>query len=236
MTACFVAVADDVFGLGRLAPGQAPLETGRETRPAPAAQARGRDLGQDGFGGHFAQGLGQGLVAVGGDILLDLLGIDAAAVAKDDEPLALEEIDVRHPGHGRPSGLGDVHMLGHRTALEQVLLDEVGDVGRGQPLIEDVVRLDEDDGALLAEAVAAGGHDEHLVGQTPPGDLLPEGLFELEGAAGDAAGPGADEDVGPVPLHGVPSSVPSFFGEAAGLPRHGRDPRTPSALASLIWP
>ena len=45
-------------------------------------------------GAHLCQGLGQAEVAVPGDVFVDALGVDASAIAQDDEPLVLEELDV----------------------------------------------------------------------------------------------------------------------------------------------
>ena len=105
----------------------------------------------------------------------------------------LEELDVLHLRDGLLLGRRDVHQLLDRAALEQVLLDEQGDVLDLEELVEDAVRLDQDDRAPLAEAVAARGHDLDLVLETPLLDLLLQGLLDLEGAAGDAARAGADQ-------------------------------------------
>jgi len=55
-----------------------------------------------------------------------------------------------------------------------------------------------------------------------PVDLVFEGLLDVEGPAGDAARPGADEEVGQVGGHAAP-----FFLTSAS---------TASTLASVIWP
>ena len=66
--------------------------------PAPPRPRRPEavDLGDDLLGRHLRQGLAHRLVAVEGDVFLDLFRIDPAAVAEDDEPLVLEELDVLH--------------------------------------------------------------------------------------------------------------------------------------------
>ena len=48
--------------------------------------------------------LGQGLVAVAGDVVLDLLRVDHAAVAQHDLLLPLEEVHVGGVGHGAAVG------------------------------------------------------------------------------------------------------------------------------------
>jgi len=165
----------------------------REAGAAPAAEAGEKDLVDDRRRGHLRQGLGHGLVAVEGDVFLDLLGVDPAAVAQDDQPLVLEELDVLHLRDRLLLGRRDVHQLLDRTALEEVLLDEVRDIFHCKELVEDAVRLDHDDRPPLAEAVAARGHDLDLVLELPLFDLVLEGRLDLEGPAGDAARAGTDQ-------------------------------------------
>ena len=45
------------------------------------------------FAGHFGEHLGQGLVAVKGDVLVDIFGVDDAAVPQGDALLLLVEAD-----------------------------------------------------------------------------------------------------------------------------------------------
>ena len=67
------------------------------------------------------------------------------------------------------------------SSVDQRLLDDLGHVPDLHPLVEDALRLDDHHRAALAEAVAAGGQDVHLVGQATLCQLLAEGI-------GDAAG------------------------------------------------
>ena len=78
-------------------------------------------------------------------------------------------------------------------AMEEVLLDEVRHILHLEQLVEDAVRLDQDDRPPLAEAVAPRGHDLDLVLEVPLLDLRLQGLLDLERSAGDAAGAGADQ-------------------------------------------
>ncbi len=188
-----VAVADEVFRRSLFLGAGGPLLPRGEAGASAAAEAGEEDLVDDGRGRHLGQGLGQGLVAVEGDVLLDLLRVDPAAVAQDDEPLVLEELDVLHLRDGLLFRRRDVHQLLDGTALEEVLLDEMGDVFDLEELVEDAVRLDQDDRTALAEAVAARGHDLDLVLEAFLLDLLLEGLLDLERSAGDAARAGADQ-------------------------------------------
>ena len=193
-----VAVADEIFRQTRLAPAEGPFPPGGKAGAAASPEARVGDLGDDFVRRHAGQGLAQGLVAVVGDRLLDFLRIDPAAVAEDDEPLMLEEIDVRHPGNRGPFRGRDIHEFSNRPAFDQVLLDEFGDVPDPEPLIEDALRLDHDDRTPLAESVASRGHDEDFIPEPAPGDFLFQRCLEREGSAGYASGSGADENVGTI--------------------------------------
>ena len=75
-------------------PGELPLEAGGEAGAAAAAQAVRSTSLDDLLRGHLGQHLGQRLVAVAGDVLLDLERVDDAGVAQDDLDLPVEELDV----------------------------------------------------------------------------------------------------------------------------------------------
>ena len=89
-----VGVADDVL-LVRLGLGEElPLVAGEVAGAAAAAELGGLDLLDDDVGALIDQDLIEGLVAADADVLLDVVGVDEAAVAEDDLLLALEEGDV----------------------------------------------------------------------------------------------------------------------------------------------
>ncbi len=91
----FVGVTDEVlfiaFGILR----RSPFEGGGETGAAAAAEAGDVDLLNDIVLGHAGlQDLLDGFVAVSGDVVVDVLGVDETAVAKSDTGLRLEEVRV----------------------------------------------------------------------------------------------------------------------------------------------
>jgi hypothetical protein len=71
-----------------------PLDPCREPRAAPPAQAGCLDLVDHLLPGRLRHGLRQRLVSVPGDVLLDIRGIDHAAVAQHDLLLLGEEVDL----------------------------------------------------------------------------------------------------------------------------------------------
>ncbi len=166
-------------------------------KPAPPRPRRpeARTSSMTCFGGHLGEHLGEGLVAVAGDVLVDVERVDDAGVAQDDLDLAVEERDVVHLRLG-PVGAGRVtHEALDHAALEEVLLDDLGHVVDLDVLVEDAVRVDQRHRALHAGAEAAGLDDVDLAGELARLELGAHRLAHVEGAGGDAAAAGADQEV-----------------------------------------
>ena len=190
----FVGVADHVLLALGLLHGEFPLHAGREARAAAAAKAGLQDLLDDVLGLHLEEHLLHRLVAVARNVVLDLLGVDHAAVAEDDAVLLLVERDVR---------LGDklLRLLRviaetlHDAALDEVLRDDLLDVRILDLHVERALRKDLDDRTLLAEAKAAGRHDLHGLVELLLSELLLEFLGDLVAATRAARRAAADKNV-----------------------------------------
>ena len=139
------------------APGSpsSPLQTMYLTaRAAAAAKAGVGDLLNDLFPAHLEQGFGQRRVAADGEVFLNALGVDVAAVLQHAAGLLLVEGDVLLP-------LVELAVLLVAQALDKLaaqdgLLDDLFHVLGVNLGIEPALRLDAHQGAHLAEAVAAG--------------------------------------------------------------------------------
>ena len=190
----FVGVADHVLLALGLLHGEFPLHAGREARAAAAAKAGLQDLLDDILGLHLEEHLLDRLVAVARNVVIDLLGVDHAAVAEDDAVLLLVERDVR---------LGDqlLRLLRviaetlHDAALDEVLRDDLLDVRILDLHVERALRKDLDDRTLLAEAKAAGRHDLHGLVEILLSELLLEFLGDLVAATRAARRAAADKNV-----------------------------------------
>jgi len=192
----FVGVAQHVLDVAALLLGEPPLHASGKAGAAATAQAAGQHLLDDLFGGHLGDDLGEGLVPVAGDVLADVEGVDDPAVPQHDLDLAVEERDVRHLRLGLV-GTGSVaHEALDDAALEQVLLDDLGDVLDVDVLVEDAVRVDQGHRATHAGAETAGLHDVDLAGQVSLLELGAYGLAHLERPGGDAAAARADQEMG----------------------------------------
>ena len=201
-----VAVAHHIFLRGGLFAGALPLSPRGESAAATAPEAGIRDVLADLLAGHLEKRLFKGGVAPLGDILLDVLGIAAAAVFQHHPVLLFIEWDIRLPGIGHPVQVVD-QAVDDLSAQHGPLQDLVA-VLRGDMDIHDPHGLDMDQRTHLAKAVAAAHlHMEalflirvmlepHVDGKPPPLTLGLDILVDLHGAAGNAAGAGADQHRG----------------------------------------
>ena len=190
-----VGVADDVLLVGLVLGAEAPFHTGGEAGAATAAEAGLGDLVDNLLRGHLGQALGQSLVAATGDALLDVLGIHKAAVAQGDTDLLAIEVHVlRVADVLLVLGVG-VEQLGDFTTLDDVLVDDTLHILGFHLGVEGVVGHDLHDGALLAEAKAAGLDDLDVVLQALLSEDLVEIVDDLEAVAGFASGTAADQNM-----------------------------------------
>ncbi len=190
-----VRVADHVLlSLGLLG-GRLPLDAGGEPGAAAAAEARLLHLGDNLLGRHLEEHLLERLVAVAGDVVLDLLRVDDAAVAEDDAELLLVERDVRL-GVGILRLRGVVAEAADDAALDEMLGDDLLDVLRLHMDVERALRHDLHDRALLAEAEAAGVEHLHLAVEALGLELVPEFGDDLVRAARAARRAAAHENMG----------------------------------------
>ena len=194
-----VAVADDILDRRILA-------AGGEAAAAPAPEAGVDDVPADLLIRHLEQGTLEAGVAALGDVLLDVLGVAGAAVLQHHPVLLLIERNVLLPGIGH--AVQTVHQAVDDLAAQNGLFQDLVAVLGLDVDVHDAHGLDVDQGTHLAEAVAAAHLDVQalfLVGvvleadvhrQIPAFALGPEVFIDLHGAAGDAAGTGADQHRG----------------------------------------
>ena len=186
--------------------GELPLHAGREARAAAAAQARLEHLVDDLLGRHLEEHLLDRLVAVARDVVLDLLGVDHAAVPEDDAVLdhaAVPEDDAVLFLVERDVRLGDelLRLLGivaealDDAPFDEVLCDDLLHVFGLDLDVERALREDLHDRTLLAEAETAGRDDLDLLLEAGGLELVSERLDDLVGAAGAARSSAADQYV-----------------------------------------
>ncbi len=171
-----VGIADDELALCPRSPGQSPLGPGRETGPAPPAQAGVGDRFDDFPGSHRRDGLRKGLVPSPGAILLDGRGGDLAAVAQHDPLLPGEQpLPVHDP------------FLDH-LAPAQVVHDDAVHPFRGHLAVEGPPSAVFDDihqHLAMTQPDAPGLLERHPL--VFGAKQLPEPLLHSESPRGDAA-------------------------------------------------
>lgn len=158
----FVGIADDVFLVGLHLAGDFPFESRRETAAAAAAQSGVHNLADDLLRSHLKY-LAQGGVTVAGDVFVDVLRVDEAAVAQGDADLGFIELHVLGVGDVSARVGGDIEQALHLASLDDVFADDGLGVFRFDRYVEGIVGHRLDDGALFAEAEAAGAYHLHLV-------------------------------------------------------------------------
>ena len=203
-----VRVADHVLGLPGRAAGELPLQAGRETGPAAAAQAGGLHLGQHLGRGHPLEHLAEGRVAVAGDVLADVLRVDHAAVAQRDALLLGVEGDLAVVRDGPVLEGLLVGQALDDASLDQRFLDQVRHVLGLDLAVEDPLGVDHHDRAHGAEPAAAGLDDADLAVQAVARDFALQGGEELPRLGRCTARSLTDHHVGS--RHGLCHTRPPF--------------------------
>ena len=201
-----IAVADHILLLCLLPPGAFPLAARGESAAAPAPETGVGDGLADLLVSHFKQGLFKAGVAALGDILLNILGIAAAAVLQYYPVLALVEGNVLLAGIGH--AIQVVHQPVDDLAAQDSLFDDLVAVLRLNMNVHDAHGFNMDQGAHFAEAVAAAHLDmealllvcvmleAHINSQAPLFALGLDVVVNFQSTAGNAAGTGTNQDRG----------------------------------------
>ncbi|CCX42659.1 putative uncharacterized protein [Clostridium sp. CAG:1024] len=191
-----VGVADDILGVASVVRGKLPLHAGREACAAAAAKAGGFHEVDDLLRRHAREHFAERLIPVHADIFFDVLGIDDAAVAERNAHLGLVESRI---GQRRDlvfcvarGGLV-VHKVIDDATLEQMLLDDLGDILLRDAAVERTLGIHNHDRAECAQAEAARLHDLDLVGKAVCGQLFFQVFADRRAAGRGTAGTAANE-------------------------------------------
>ncbi len=188
------------MGPGELA-ANLPLHTGGEAGAAAALQTGGLDLVNNLLGRHRGQHLCQCCIAVIGNILVNVFGVDDAAVPQGNPNLILIEGSVGKGGC--LAGLVDlaVNKARNGAALEDMLLHNLLNILGGDVAVEHALGIDHNVGTLGAQAETSGLDHPHLFIQV----MCLQLLFKLRDDAGSTcgftAGTGTDKDMGSYKIH-----------------------------------
>ena len=199
-----VTVADHVLHGSLLLPCAVPLAACGETAAAAATEAGVGDELADVLIGHLKESLFKGGVAVLGDVLFDIFGIGSAAVGKHHTVLLLIEGDILLTGIG--NAVQRIHKAVNELAAQDGLFHDLVAVLGLNVDVHPAHGLNVDQGTHFTEAVAAAHLDMEalllvivMLEANIHGDIALFALFlnvliDLQRAAGDTAGTGADEN------------------------------------------
>ena len=158
-----VSITDDVLLVGVVFAGNFPFHASGETAAAASAQPRLLD-DVDGCGGVVVgQHIAKGGVAIAGDVLLNVLGVDETAVAQSYTDLLLVEVHVLGVAHVLFLLGVEIEQAVHLAPFDNVLFNNFCGVGGGNLGVESVVGDYLNDGTFLAEAEAASFYYLYLV-------------------------------------------------------------------------
>ena len=167
-----VGVADDIFLIRLILSREAPLESGRESAAASAAKAGVLDYLDDLVRGVFGQALCESLIAVHGYVFVDIFGVDDAAVAQRDSLLLLIELSLVETLDGVAGHGVVIEQVLDYSALDEVLVNYLGDVLNLYLAVERTLGIDNDYRAQGTQTEAACPNDLDFVCETFLGDLL----------------------------------------------------------------
>ena len=187
----FVGIADDVLGVTLGTGRKAPLQARGKTRAPSTAKTAGLHLIDHLLGLHRFDGLGQGFVALLGQVIFDALRVDAARIAQHNALLLVEEAVVGTSHALGPSyPLLDIFSSNHHL-IEQTINSVGGklhvDLGLGTRT------LDLHQG--LAKAHTHATRDTQIHVQLAGGDALFQAGQGFLGPRGYPAGPQPNHDL-----------------------------------------
>ena len=175
-----VGVAADIFLAGRLRLGKVPLEPCRETSAAAAAQAGRFENFDHIVRRHLGQHPAERLIAVVGDVFVDILRVDNAAVAQRDTHLFFIKVGLVERFDLILGNRLGVQQAFDDAPLEQVLVDNLLDILRLNAGIKRAFRVDDDDRTERAQAETARLDDLDLLCQTCRGKLALKFLDDFD--------------------------------------------------------
>ena len=174
----FVGVADDVFLFAGLVVSGFPFYAGRETGAAASAQAGLFHFLNDRHPVACLQDPGECQIPVFGDVAVDTVDIDQAAVAQRDTDLVVEEgriVDVRDPFFLNAVVEG---VFFDRLSADEMLADDLSGFFRCHLGVVGFIRKDINDRSDRTGAHAAAFDHGYFVLQAVFGDFFQQGVAD----------------------------------------------------------
>ena len=216
-----VRVAADIFlYLAPFPAGKAPLQSGGEACSAPAPQAGVQHDLDHLVRRQFGQALLQCRIAVPGNVLVNVLGVDDAAVAQGNAQLLLVELCLLQAADCAGGLVLVVEQAVHPAALEQMLTDDLRHVLHMDMAVDRALREHCHVGPAGAQPQTAAPHHLDLFTQTGQLQLDLEFLRQLLLPARQqgAVGPPAYHHIAAIHSLHLPLLTAPMVYSASGLP------------------
>ncbi len=172
-----------------------PLTTGRETCATAAAETGVKKDLDDIIRSLLGQHLCKSLVTARSDVLVNVLGIDDTAVAQRHTILLLIEIRLVHRDDAVRGNRLLIEILGYDVTVYKVLGNDLRNVLDRHISVESSLRINDNDRAESAEAMAAGAYDAYVVLESVLLDLVVKCDDDVFAVGGSTAGTAAHKDM-----------------------------------------
>ena len=183
----FVGVAADILDVAFGLLCKLPLKTGRESSAAASAQSGFLDYVNDVITRKFGKALCKSLITVERDILVDVFGIDNAAVAKGDTLLLFVEIYlVERTNLVTFVNAALIEQIPDDAALEKMLVNDALNIIDLYVAVEGSLGVYDYDRTCFAKTEAARVDNAHFLFKTGFSDLFVE-FFDYVPRAGRRA-------------------------------------------------
>ena len=172
-----------------------PLHACGEAAAASSAETGIEDSLDNVLGLHLCKHLAESLITVSAYVLIDVLGIDNAAVSESNTELLLVECSIIKSLYLIACNSLLIEELLDGVAVKEVLLDDAGDLINVYARVERALGVNDHDRTSFAETEASCLDYLHLLGESVGSKLILEGLDDLGRARRSTACTAADEYV-----------------------------------------
>ena len=224
-----IRITDHILGAVLDVAGDLPLLGCRETRAAAPAQSGCKYFLDDTFRRHLEQDFAKRLVAIGRQIVFDVVGVDLTAVTQDNADfLGTQRAQLFI--HNR---LDDFAEALDNASLKEMLFDQIRNIIRGDAHIVDTFRIDHQLGTVGTASDARCLKHLNLVIQALGNKFVLQRVHNLVGTFGKALRVDAYEDMGTIKRHKF-SETPRFR-HCPGILRPGLRAERSNLTLRYLW-
>ena len=188
----FVGIARNVLDFANCVVSKLPFTSGGETCAAATAKSALTDSVDYFLRLHFRQNLDECLVTVVSDVLIDVFGVDYAAVAKSDTGLLFVKVGVGKGTNGISRGIVLVQQSFDDTSLDKVFGNDLVDVFQMYVGIKRSLGVDNNDRTYRTQTETTRLHYLNVVFQSCFGNFFLKIFDNFRAAVAVTAGTAAN--------------------------------------------